>query len=337
MSMKRRQFVKAAGPVPPPAQSPSPAIAQSIAGGQVAPDLELPEVARHDLRRGRGLLEARGRGDRQQVPDPGVRRPAKSSPACRPPTPSRTAPSRCCHTASYYYVGKDPTFAFGTAVPFGLNSRQQNAWFYHGGGNELLNEFYKKYNIYSLPGGNTGTPDGRLVPQGDQDRRRPERPEDAHRRPRRPRAAEARLGAAADRRRRHLSGAGKGHHRRGRVGRPVRRREARLQQGRAVLLLPGLVGRRRRAALLHQHAEVGRAAEELPGDRDGGGGLRQCRHAGQVRRPQPRRAEAARAGRRAAPSVLARGHGRLPEGGRGALRRDRQGQCGLQEDLRRAT
>ncbi|MCO4054034.1 MAG: TRAP transporter substrate-binding protein [Bosea sp.] len=60
------------------------------------------------------------------------------------------------HTASYYYVGKDPTFAFGTAVPFGLNSRQQNAWFYHGGGQQLINDFYKKYNIYSLPGGNTG-------------------------------------------------------------------------------------------------------------------------------------------------------------------------------------
>jgi TRAP-type mannitol/chloroaromatic compound transport system substrate-binding protein len=28
-----------------------------------------------------------------------------------------------CHTASYYYWGKDPTFAFGTAVPFGLNAR----------------------------------------------------------------------------------------------------------------------------------------------------------------------------------------------------------------------
>ncbi len=27
-----------------------------------------------------------------------------------------------CHTASYYYWGKDPTYAFGTAVPFGLNS-----------------------------------------------------------------------------------------------------------------------------------------------------------------------------------------------------------------------
>ncbi|WP_332683454.1 TRAP transporter substrate-binding protein [Bosea sp. (in: a-proteobacteria)] len=60
-----------------------------------------------------------------------------------------------CHTASYYYVGKDPTFAFGTAVPFGLNARQQNAWFSYGGGNELLNDFYKKFNVYALPGGNT--------------------------------------------------------------------------------------------------------------------------------------------------------------------------------------
>ena len=34
----------------------------------------------------------------------------------------------CGHTASYYYVGKDPTFAFDTAVPFGLNTRQHNAW-----------------------------------------------------------------------------------------------------------------------------------------------------------------------------------------------------------------
>jgi TRAP-type mannitol/chloroaromatic compound transport system substrate-binding protein len=62
----------------------------------------------------------------------------------------------CCHTASYYYVGKDPTFAFGTAVPFGLNSRMQDAWLFEGGGNELMNEFYAKYNIHALPCGNTG-------------------------------------------------------------------------------------------------------------------------------------------------------------------------------------
>ena len=61
------------------------------------------------------------------------------------------------HTASYYYVGKDPTFALYTAAPFGLNSRQQNAWMYHGGGMDLANEFYAKHNIYALPGGNTGT------------------------------------------------------------------------------------------------------------------------------------------------------------------------------------
>jgi TRAP-type mannitol/chloroaromatic compound transport system substrate-binding protein len=62
-----------------------------------------------------------------------------------------------CHTCSYYYVGKDPTFAIGTAVPFGLNSRMQNSWLFEGGGNDLFNEFYKKYNVYGLPAGNTGT------------------------------------------------------------------------------------------------------------------------------------------------------------------------------------
>ncbi len=61
-----------------------------------------------------------------------------------------------CHTASYYYWGKDPTFAFATAVPFGLNARMQNAWMYEGGGIDLMNAFYRKYQIFALPGGNTG-------------------------------------------------------------------------------------------------------------------------------------------------------------------------------------
>jgi TRAP-type mannitol/chloroaromatic compound transport system substrate-binding protein len=61
------------------------------------------------------------------------------------------------HTASYYYWGKDPTFAFGTAVPFGLDYRMQNAWMYQGGGIDLMNAFYSRYNIFGLPGGNTGT------------------------------------------------------------------------------------------------------------------------------------------------------------------------------------
>ncbi|HUI17395.1 MAG TPA: TRAP transporter substrate-binding protein [Alphaproteobacteria bacterium] len=60
------------------------------------------------------------------------------------------------HTASYYYVGKDPTFTFDCTVPFGLNTRQQNAWYTHGGGAELLRDFFKGYNVYPIPAGSTG-------------------------------------------------------------------------------------------------------------------------------------------------------------------------------------
>ena len=61
-----------------------------------------------------------------------------------------------CHTAPYYYVGKDPTFAFGCAIPFGLNSRMYDAWLLEGGGLDMLNEFYAGFNIHGIPAGNTG-------------------------------------------------------------------------------------------------------------------------------------------------------------------------------------
>ncbi len=63
---------------------------------------------------------------------------------------------QCGHTVSYYYVGKDPTFAFEAAMPFGMNARQQNAWLYQGGGLELVREFFKDYNVVNFPTGNTG-------------------------------------------------------------------------------------------------------------------------------------------------------------------------------------
>jgi TRAP-type mannitol/chloroaromatic compound transport system substrate-binding protein len=62
-----------------------------------------------------------------------------------------------CHTVSYYYVGKDPTFAIYASVPFGLNARQQNSWWYQGGGMEIGNEFFKKSGVIGFPCGNTGT------------------------------------------------------------------------------------------------------------------------------------------------------------------------------------
>ncbi|MGX9393371.1 TRAP transporter substrate-binding protein [Nitrobacteraceae bacterium UC4446_H13] len=61
------------------------------------------------------------------------------------------------HTVSYYYVGKDPTFAIFASVPFGLNTRMQNSWLYQGGGNELADEFFKPYKVVAFPCGNTGT------------------------------------------------------------------------------------------------------------------------------------------------------------------------------------
>src|SRR6266566_7596589 len=60
------------------------------------------------------------------------------------------------HSSSYYYFGKDPTFTFGSAVPFGPNMRINQAWYMLGGGKEVLNGFYKKYNVMSLLAGNTG-------------------------------------------------------------------------------------------------------------------------------------------------------------------------------------
>src|SRR5690349_262545 len=60
------------------------------------------------------------------------------------------------HSASYYYFGKDPAFALGTAVPFGLNTRQMEAWLRWGGGDDVLNEFYKNYKVMGIVTGNTG-------------------------------------------------------------------------------------------------------------------------------------------------------------------------------------
>ena len=63
---------------------------------------------------------------------------------------------QCGHTGSYYYYGKDPTFALATAIPFGLNARQQQAWMYEGGGLQLIRDLYAQYNIIHFPSGNTG-------------------------------------------------------------------------------------------------------------------------------------------------------------------------------------
>ena len=60
------------------------------------------------------------------------------------------------HSASYYWKGKNFNTLFFTAVPFGMIAAEQYAWFYYGGGMELMKKVYGQYGILSFPGGNTG-------------------------------------------------------------------------------------------------------------------------------------------------------------------------------------
>jgi hypothetical protein len=126
------------------------------------------------------------------------------------------------HTVSYYFFGKDPTYAFETAIPFGMTNRQIDAWMRYGNGTKLMGEFFAKSNIVIHSLRQHRYANGRLVPQGNQDGCRSQGPEDPYRRLCRRGAQQARRRAAADSGWRHLSLAGEGHDRRRRMDRSVR-------------------------------------------------------------------------------------------------------------------
>ena len=63
---------------------------------------------------------------------------------------------QCAQTALHYHWGVEPSLVFATAVPFGMNARQQNAFFKQGGGTDFFNEVLVSHNLYALPAGNTG-------------------------------------------------------------------------------------------------------------------------------------------------------------------------------------
>jgi TRAP-type mannitol/chloroaromatic compound transport system substrate-binding protein len=68
-----------------------------------------------------------------------------------------TGAVECAHTPTYFYIGKEPTLAFGTGVPFGLNARQQHSWWHFAGGRELVNGALARFNATSFACGNSGT------------------------------------------------------------------------------------------------------------------------------------------------------------------------------------
>ena len=63
----------------------------------------------------------------------------------------------CAFTPTSYYIPKDPTLAFGSSAPFGLNVRQQLAWWSFGGGAEIVGAALKRLNVHGIPAGSTGT------------------------------------------------------------------------------------------------------------------------------------------------------------------------------------
>ena len=82
--------------------------------------------------------------------------PARSFPALQAMDAVSSGTVEACHTAAYYYFGKDPTFALFCAVPFELDQRQMFGWFNDGDGMTLMNELGKKFGVHSLVCGGTG-------------------------------------------------------------------------------------------------------------------------------------------------------------------------------------
>ena len=156
-SVKRRRFLQAgaATALGAPVFA-APAIAQSAPEIKWRMTSSFSKSARDDLRHGADPVPLHRRGHRQQIPDPSPRRRRAHAPAGKRSTPSPAGLIECAHTPLFFYAGKDATLGFGSGLPFGLNARQQLAWWMFGGGAEIVNASLKKLNAHGIPAGSTG-------------------------------------------------------------------------------------------------------------------------------------------------------------------------------------
>ena len=59
------------------------------------------------------------------------------------------------HGSAYYWAGKIPAAQFFSAVPFGMNATQINAWIQSAGGMALWKELYEPFDLIPFVAGNT--------------------------------------------------------------------------------------------------------------------------------------------------------------------------------------
>ena len=153
---------------------------QRWSGSQVAAGVEFPQEPRYDLRRGRIDFQAGGGGDQRQVPDPGVRRRRNRAAVRR----RRRRAERDGPVLPY---GAVLLLRQGPDVRVRLRHSVRDE---HAAAERVDDARRRPRAVQRLPEGiqhrqlrrrQHRRADGRLVPQGDQDRRRPEGPQDAHR------------------------------------------------------------------------------------------------------------------------------------------------------------
>ena len=60
------------------------------------------------------------------------------------------------HGAPYFWAGMVAAAPFIASMPFGMNAHEQNAWFTHGGGQELADKVYAEMGCKFFASGNTG-------------------------------------------------------------------------------------------------------------------------------------------------------------------------------------
>jgi len=68
--------------------------------------------------------------------------------------------SQAYHSADYYWVGKEPAFAYFSGVPFGMTFTEINSWILYNGGQELWDKVADGFGLKGISAGNTGAQAG---------------------------------------------------------------------------------------------------------------------------------------------------------------------------------